>query len=188
MPTITLSDVPFAELKSLAEPFVDTPESLIAALIHAEVLRRGVSPNRNGHSQDASGDFLRLNPDRHESLAFTRVLSAAVNGRELNRPKWNSLMNHVHVLGLSRLGSLDALRRATGAQLRQGRYEDEGYKYLHEADLSIQGVDSNGAWDHSLALARELRVPIRITFEWRNRDGAAHPGQRGVLEWSPTIT
>lgn len=188
MPTVTLSDATFAELKSLAEPFVDTPESLTASLIHAEVVRRGGSPSENAPSPSADGGFLQLNPDRHESLAFTRVLSATVDSREIHRPKWNSVMNHVHVLGLRRLGSFDALRHATHAQLRRGCYEEEGYKCLHEVDISIQGVDSNGAWDHSLAVARAARIPIRITFEWRDRDDAAHPGRRGVLEWNPATS
>lgn len=187
MPTIILPDHAFAELKSLAEPFVDTPESLIAALIHAEVERRNSnSPNGNGHAQLAEDKFLRLNTDFPDNLAFTRLCSATVDGRELHRPKWNSVMNHLHVLGVKRLGSFDALKRASGARLRQGRFEQDGYKYLHEVDFSIQGVDSNLAWDHSLRLARALRVPIKVTFEWRDKDGATHPGQTGVLEWAPS--
>lgn len=186
MPTIILSDATFAELKSLAEPFVDTPESLTARIIHAEVLRRNASPNGMGFVQPAREDSLRLNPDAHENLAHARLISATVDGQPIHRPKWNSLMDYLHVVGLNRLGSFDALRRASGARLRQARYEDEGYKYLPEADLSIQGVDSNLAWDHSLRLARVLRLPITVTFEWRDKAGATHPGQRGVLEWAPT--
>jgi len=189
MPTITLSDAAFAELKSLAEPFVDTPESLTAALIHAEVERRAGAGNGNGNGNgrtaNANDEALQLNPDTHENLRHTRLVSATLNGQPIYRAKWNTLHEHLHVLGYRRLGSVDALRRASGANVRQGRYEENGYKYVPDADLSIQGVDSNLAWDHSLSLARALGTSIKVAFEWREKDGAAHPGQTGVLEWAP---
>jgi hypothetical protein len=185
MPLVPLSDTTFEELKLLAEPFVDTPESLIAKIVHEAVLRRGALPRGDAAFNSAADGVLRLNPNSHESLAFTRLRSASVDGREMIRPKWNSFMDRVHVLGLSRLGSFEALKRATGARLRQGRYEDEGFKYLQDGDFSIQGLDSNGAWDQALSVARAIRVPIKVTVEWRDRAGAAHPGKTGLLEWTP---
>ena len=187
MPTITLSDLYDAKLKTLVtEPFVDTRESIVQRLIDDAVARRGVNSSGNGYAQAIGDKHRRLNPDSPDNLAFTRVRSATIDGRELNRPKWNGIMDHLHILGLQRLGSFDTLKRKSSAHLRQGRFEDNGYKYLDEADLSIQGVDSNLAWAHSLRLVRVLRVPIRLTVEWRDAEGAAHPGQTAVLEWTPS--
>jgi hypothetical protein len=191
MPVIALSDADFTNLKAISEPFVDpSPEARISRLIRDEMTRMGVTSSVNGAAHvDGRGrstpePLRRLSVDAHGSLSFTKLVSASVDGREMHRPKWNSLMNHVHILGLKRLGNLDALKRATGARLRPGRYEEEGFKYLPEGDFSIQGVDSNAAWDHSLAVARALRMPIKATFQWRE-DGA-YPGQTGVLEWNPS--
>jgi hypothetical protein len=77
------------------------------------------------------------------------------------------------------------VRKASHANLRSGRYEDDGYHYVDEADLSIQGVDANLACRHSFRLAKVLNVSLRITFEWREKDDAAHPGQIGIIEWNP---
>jgi len=186
MLSITLSDAAFEKLKTLAEPLVDTAESVITSLIDAEVDRRGISANGNGKVWSTKDHALRLNPDAHENLKHTRLISATVDSQPIHRPKWNSLHEHIHVLGHKRLGSFEHLCQASGANLQQGRYEENGYKYVPEADLSIQGVDSNLAWNHSLGLARELRMPIKVTFEWRNKDGASRPGETGVLEWTPT--
>jgi hypothetical protein len=128
---------------------------------------------------------LHLNPDSHDNLAFTKVISATIDGRDLHRPKWNSFMHRVHLEGFRRLGSFDALKRATGARLSQERLDDDGFRYLPEGEFSIQGVDSNKAWDHSLAVARAVNLPIMLKFRWRDREGSAHPGQTGVLEWNP---
>jgi hypothetical protein len=180
--SISLSDDAFAKLQRLARPFVDTPESVIASLADEELKRREMTPNP-GRGADAQ--ILRLDPDRHESLTHARLLSATVDGRALHRPKWNTLLDHLHSLGYKRLGSYDALRKVTGAHMKQGKHEENGFHYLPEVDLSVQGVDSNLAWDHSLGLARHLRIPIQVRFEWRDKDGAARPGQMAQLEWLP---
>lgn len=178
--SVSLSDSTFSKLQQLAKPFVDTPETVIAALADAEIARR------DGNSAVQRGAPDALDPDRHDSLTHSRLISAAVNGEELHRPKWNSLLDRIHELGRKQLGSFEALRKATNARLRDGRYEDDGYHYLPGVGLSLQGVDANAAWDHALGLARQLRVPIEVRFEWRARDDAARPGQQATLSWKPT--
>jgi len=182
---ITLSDDTFTKLQSLARPFVDTPESVISTLADTEVERRNGSSNGTGVRKDDRRDVLRLDPDAHENLTHARLLSASIDGRPLHRPKWNGLMDHLHVMALKRLGSFDALRRATAANLREGKYEESGYRYLPEAGFSIQGVDANLAWDHSLRVARALETPIEVRFEWRHKEGAARPGEEALLTWAP---
>jgi hypothetical protein len=182
---ITLSDTTFAMLQVLAQPFVDTPESVIASLADAEIKRRKVEPLRKTGDLHIHDCAQRLDPDRHESLTHAKLLSASFDGKELHRPKWNGLLHHAHQVALDRLGSFDTLTRASSANLRAGRYEQDGFYYLAEADFSIQGVDSNLAWSHALGIARHLRIPIRVKFEWRHKDGAARPGEVAVLEWSP---
>lgn len=182
---ITLSDETFSKLQELARPFVDTPESVISALADAELERRVISPNGSGNGRARSSHISRLDPDSHENLTHARLLSASVDGRPIHRPKWNGVLDHLHVLARQRLGSFDALRRVSAANIREGRYEDSGYRYVPEADLSIQGVDSNLAWDHSLRVARALEIPIELRFEWRNKKGAARPGEEAMLEWAP---
>jgi hypothetical protein len=184
--TITVSDSTFLKLQQLAVPFVDTPESVVARLADDELGRSGGTNPRLPKSPTPHDTALHLDPDRHESLTHARLISASVDGKELHRPKWNTMLDQLHILGRKRLGSFDALRRVSPARLRPGRYEEEGYHFLPDADLSIQGTDANVAWDYSLGLARQLKVSVTAKFEWRHKDGAAHPGKLGLLEWAPT--
>jgi hypothetical protein len=181
---LTLSDSTFALLQSLAKPFVDTPESVIVRLAEEELARRAAPPTTRVQ-QPTSDGAIRLDPERHESLTHAKLLSASFDGKELHRPKWNGLLDHAHVVARQRLGSFEALQRISRAHLRPGRYEEDGFHYLAEGDFSIQGVDSNFAWAHSLGLARHLRIPIRVKFEWRHKEGVARPGQLAILEWTP---
>ncbi len=183
--TITLSDPTFALLQTLAKPFVDTPESVIASLAEDEVKRRAAGESLKPASIVLEDGVPRLDPDRHESLTHAKLLSASFDGKDLHRPKWNGLLDHVHVVARQRLGSFEALQKISSAHIRLGRYEEDGFHYLADADLSIQGVDSNQAWSHALGLARHLRTSIRVKFEWRHKVGAARPGQAALLEWSP---
>ena len=103
-PTITLSDETFSKLQALAKPFVDTPESVISALAEAELGRRGPTGNGNSRAEVRSNSMLKLSPDAHENLTHTRILSAKIDGRPLHRPKWNGMLDQIHVLGRERLG------------------------------------------------------------------------------------
>lgn len=191
MPTITLSDTTYAKLQKAAKPFVDTEDAVCSRVLDFYFEHSGgtsgtngaPSPNGNGLG-GSTATALRLEPESRE-LAHTKLISATVDGAALNRPKWNSLMNDLHIMARKRLGPFEAVRNATHANLRRGRYEENGYKYLPEADLSIQGVDANLACDHSFRLAKAMNVSLKVTFEWRDKEGAAHPGETGVIEWSP---
>jgi hypothetical protein len=185
MPTVIISEPTFAKLKQISEPFVDTPESRIERLIDDELMRRGVPSNGNAHAPTIKEGIISQDPMSHDSLFHTRIISATIGGKELYRPNWNGLLDYLHVLALKHLGSFDALKRASASQIRQGRYEQLGFGYVPDGDISIQGVDANMAWDHSLRLARTIEVPIKLIFEWREKEGAAHPGKRGALEWAP---
>jgi hypothetical protein len=197
MPTVTLSDTTYRKLQKAAKPFIDTEDSVCSRVLDfyfehsteapvtngAPSPNGALSPNGNG-SGGSAGAALRLEPESRQ-LAHTKLISAAVDGTPLHRPKWNSLMNDLHIMARKRLGSFEAVQKASHANLRQGCYEENGYKYLPEADLSIQGVDANLACDHSFRLAKAMNVSLKVTFKWRDKEDAAHPRETGIVEWTP---
>jgi hypothetical protein len=132
--------------------------------------------------------MLTFNPDappdlRHASVLTARFASKTASG-------WNRLVHEAHIEAMSQLGSLDALRRATKSNLITGRASSEdtkkGYRHVPEIDISIQNVDAAHAWSNTLRLARQLRVEVKVDFEWMQKSDAAHPGKKGRLAWSPT--
>jgi hypothetical protein len=54
-----------------------------------------------------------------------------------------------------------------------------------EIGISIQGVDAGHAWEYALRLAIPYEFPVKAEIEWRNNDKAVHPGERGVMVWTP---
>jgi hypothetical protein len=190
MPTISLSDASYAKLQSVAKPFIDTEESAFGRVIDFYLEHNGTRPehpraftNGNGRAETRD-DSMRLSPESGK-LTHTKILSATVDGTTAVRAKWNSLMFLMHVMARKRLGSYEAVRKVSQANLRSGRYEDDGYHYLAEADLSVQGVDANLACQHAFRLAKVLKVSLKVTFQWRDKEDAAYPGQTGIIEWDP---
>jgi len=188
MPTITISDANYSRLQSVAKPFVDTEDSTLSRVMDFYFEHNGTATTSPQNATDKENGALRLDPDAPGRLVHTRLLSASIDGQAIHRPKWNAVMQQMNLLAFKRLGSFEELRKASSANLRPGRYEENGYNYLPEGDFSVQGVSAEGAWDICLGLARILNVPIALTFEWHNKDAAAHPGERGFLEWKPKTT
>ncbi|CAG0968626.1 hypothetical protein PHYC_01119 [Phycisphaerales bacterium] len=183
MPTITLSEATFAKVKACAEPLVDDADSVIARVFDYYAMHHAMY--FNGRLGIAKPNPIRL-PIGSRELTHTRLLTATIDGRELHRPDWNSLTREMHELARKRLGSFEAVRKVTSANLRQGRFEENGYRYLPEVDFSIQGCDANNSAESSLRLAKAMSISLHLTFEWRERDDASHPGQAGMMGWDPT--
>jgi len=184
MPVINLTESTYRKLQALAEPFVDTEESVILAALEALSVQKG-TPNGNKEVLGSKNQIMVFTENNNVSLTHTRLRSASVNGKPIYQPKWNTLMQNILAIGHQRLGSFDALSKVTSARLRQGFYEDEGFKYIPNVNISVQGVSANTAWNISLELAKHLRIPIKASFEWHNNPKAANPGRTGELRYEP---
>lgn len=184
MPRVTLSGATFAKAKAAAEPLVDDADSVISRALDLLLKeKRGRVPTEPA----PRGEVIRLEIGT-KALTHTRLTSVNLDGAALSLTEWNALARELHVLARSRLGSFDAVRSASTANLRRGRFEDNGYRYLPEVDFSIQGADANNACESAFKLAVAMRIPLKVMFEWRDNEDAAYPGRSGVIEWSPIDT
>ena len=68
---------------------------------------------------------------------------------------------------------------------QEGVKADEGYTHYKDLDLSIQGQDANHAWQAAAALAKALRIPVKVWFQWRTKPDAKFPGKRSLLAIDP---
>lgn len=179
MPVIRIPDPVFERLQTLAKPFVDTPGSVIEKLLDFYESHRK-DANRAAPLGTARNSTIKtFSCDTPPDLRHTRILSAQLDGQ--TAANWNELVHLAHRRAIARLKSFEALRSATQSNIAVGRKSDRGFHYLADINVSIQNVDANLAWRNILKLARKLRLPLRVEFEWRHSEGAAHPGQQGQL-------
>src|SRR5258708_37635766 len=83
------------------------------------------------------------------------------------------------IFAANQIGDFDKLRKIATVNIVKGEKRDEGYDYIPEAGLSVQGQDANAAWRGVAMLAQNLHVPVEGSFLWRNKEGAEHPGKPG---------
>lgn len=187
MPVVRISDATMQKLKPLAIPLEDSIDSLLDRL--ADAARNGVPFDLPGSSKvmeaPQQSPLILWDVEKHEDLTHTRLISAEFGGEALPRYTWNTLVKYAHETAGHKLGSFDALRRATRARVKQGKYEQEGFVYLPEIDVSLQGMDANMAWDNSVRLAHAIGVSVSVMFEWRNNPNAAKPGEKSQLIFNP---
>lgn len=177
MPQILISDETYSKLQELAQPFVDTPDTVISRLI-----RSYDAPLDEKESR--SGQRLKFDPNSPPTLTFTKMREAHFGNDKLDRPSWAELVRVSLGYGLREWG-FERLKASTDANIVKGIKDTEGYSYIPELGISLQGEDAKDCWTIAYSLARKLRQPIRVVFDWRSRDGAAHPGETGEMTWEP---
>lgn len=183
-PVVRISDETYEKLQALAKPFVDTPDSIISRLADAGLSGAAISSAGSSLSKPET-PLKELDPDSPGSLTHTKLRSARFGDEAIQKPNWNKLSRTAHSRAMTVMPSLDALRHISAANIRTGRYEGEGFAYIADADISVQGQDSSQAWECSYAIAKELGFPIEVVVEWYNKEGAAYPGEQRRIAWEP---
>jgi hypothetical protein len=178
-PVVRITDSIYKRLQDLATPFSDTPASVIERLLDAHD-----GGSETGTESSFGEKVHELDPDAAGDLRFTRVLRAHLDRQEIRRPKWNLISEAAHIMAIKR-SSREIVAEVTPANIVSGSVRGRGFKYLAEADVSIQGQSATDSWESALAMARHLGSQIDVLFEWHKKKKAAHPGERGRLSWSP---
>lgn len=177
MPEIAISHTTFERLQQYAEPFVDTPDTVVNRALDA--LEQSKSPIAS--IADPSGPERQIDPRNLPDLTHTKVLDASWDGKRVAKPNWNLLLDRALRSGMEKVAAFDELRRLFPVNMVQGRKENEGYRFLAEIDLSVQGQAANEACRALVIGARSLGIEFDVTFAWRSKEGAAFPGERGRL-------
>lgn len=184
---ITISDATFQRLQKLALPFVDTtPEAVINRALDA--LEGIASSTASSTLPVTSADERLVDPHVLPRLTHTKVLSAEIDGKTIERPNWNHLLDEILLIAARRFKSFDELRDQCPANLVQGKKETDGFAYLKDINLSVQRQDSNAACRTIVTLARRLGISLNIGFIWRPKTDALYPGEHGRIKLAGSQT
>lgn len=177
MPDIPISQSTYERLQRHAEPFKDTEDAVVNRALDA--LENRKLPPASGNGPDTSARA--IDPRNLPSLKHTKVLAASVNGENLITPNWNMIMETLVIRAMSELGDFDELRRHCPVNMVRGCKQDEGYHHLAEIDVSVQRRSANDIGRALAVGAPSLGIKVEVTFVWRAKEGAAHPGEMGRL-------
>ena len=183
MPVIRVSDPIFERLQAIATPLVDTSGSVIEKLLDFYE-SKNVPPATPRPINVPSSPLEQFDPAAPPDLGHTRFLTATFGTSTAKN--WNALVAEAHRVAMSMLKSFEKLRAATHSNIASDQRKGAGFHYKPDIDISIQNVDANLAWRNAFHLAKHLRLPIRVEFEWFQKSAAANPGKTGVLSWRPS--
>ena len=175
---IELSEATFSRLQKLAVPLVDkTAEDVINKLASFYESRQ----ETQGSSPTPANPLRRFSAFSPPDLTHTKVLSVKIDRVPLPKTNWNGLILELVRRTRNRLTNGEEPNRLIVVNFVPGKKDDEGYKYVPELELSIQGQDANNAARGACHIARQLGLSLEIEFLWRAKKGAAHPGETAIL-------
>jgi hypothetical protein len=182
-PQINVSESTLSLLKELADPFVDTtPEAVILkALKNYKTLKMEAAVVVPVTTED--NNLMVFPADAPPDLRFTRPVEIILDGVKLGKGElfWNALLFEIVKRAATKL-SPEKLRQGILVNFVEGEGNaDVGYRYIPEAELSVQGQASNSAWKAIMHLVKATGMNIDLIFLWESKDKAAHPGKMGRM-------
>ena len=188
-PTANISDATNARLQAIATPLVDTHNSVIERLLdHWEATHASqpVLAKPGEPIKILDGGRMKFSPANLPSLGFTTCQQIIIDDVQLpkNDTYWNSLLTQtirqVHAKGVAQA---DIMAMLTVANAVIGEKNDNGYKFIPDIGISVQGQDSNGAFRQAYQLAVLSGLKGSVFFAWQMNPKAAYPGQGGYVEF-----
>lgn len=122
-----------------------------------------------------------FSPEAPPSLTYTTPKKIVLNGTVFDKSKlyWNPLLfetvrQTAIALGKEKTKSLLEINHADGLAK-----QENGFRYIEEADLSVQGQDANRCWSQIYKLAKNANLTLEVEFVWQNTPKAAYPNLTG---------
>ena len=182
MPQINVSQSFYEKIKGLAEPFVDTPESVLTRCVDFYIANHGETKATAAKPESAAP--MVFPADAPPDLTFSRPVAIELDGEIFEKKDlyWNALMLDVVKRAAQKLNSPVKLKQLILVNYMDGEGpEKQGYRFIPSAGLSVQGQDSNAAWKAVMHIIKATNMSINVTFVWENKDKAAYPGKTGRM-------
>lgn len=182
MPVIRINDATFVDLKSISTWLgTTTPSETINTLVREKMealdLERDVAEETATPKNASDGILFQDTP----GLTHTRILSASLNGEKIENINWAGLLVKMIRIVKDKGLSKEQLSVELQVPAESSQVTERGYKFFPELGISIQGQSASDAWRETKRLAQKYKIPIEVKFQWREKDGAQHPGKIGIL-------
>ena len=177
-PQINIENSTIERMKPHAEPLVDSYDSVINRALDA--LEKIKSDSGTSNSLERV-----LNPAAPPNLAYTTVNTIVWKGNRLPPAEayWNTFLLAV-IRECGKHMTKEQIRKLIICNFVTGRKEDNGYKYLDDVGISVQGQDANNAWKATYHILKAIKIPVEVVFTWQDNPKAASPGVVGKFNVS----
>ncbi|EWY36885.1 hypothetical protein N825_23275 [Skermanella stibiiresistens SB22] len=183
MPVVRISDGTFTDLSTLKAWYgTKTPSETIDRIVREAMEQLGMERDDEPDETAPTTSDGAMQFDAAPGLAFTKPLSASINGMSLRNPRWSAIL--LAVIAQVKAKGIEGKELVSQLAIhsRTERYEDHGFKYYPDLGISVQGQSASDAWKEVDRLAKKWRIPVTVEFWWRQNPKAKYPGKVGVLQ------
>ncbi|MDE2073133.1 MAG: hypothetical protein KGJ81_06805 [Alphaproteobacteria bacterium] len=182
-----ISEENFRRIQRNAVAFEDTLDTALSRIIdfyEAHVSESTDRPSQRQAPPSSADEWTApcehsCDPFQPPNLTHTKVTFATIGKQSLDAPNWNSMLDEMVRLAIARVENFRTLKGLALVNIFEGKKVDDGYHYLADIGISVQGQSANDAWRWIAHIARSLGVRVQVQFSWRNKEGAAYPGEGG---------
>ena len=174
MPMIEISDSDFARMKRIAEPFVDTPKTIVSKLLdHFEARSTGTDVKPSKRSEHVEVYPFEAPPP----LVHVKFISGVIGQNSPKTQSWDAMVALCLELCLEYRDDVEWISHQIDLNIVRGKKTDEGYKYLKEKDVSYQRVSAQHAASVIGKCSKLLGEGAYVDFIWRQKEDAYAPGK-----------
>jgi hypothetical protein len=182
MPVVRINDATFADLKSIATWLgTKTPSETIDRVVRDAMDQLGMERDNEPEATTNRTSNGAIEFENAPGLAFTKPLSASVNGKTVPNPRWSAILLTMIEQVKAKGFKGDSLVRELRIPSKTERYEEEGFKFHPHLGISVQGQSASDVWKEVDRLAKKWSIPVTVEFQWRHNPKAQYPGRFGVL-------
>jgi hypothetical protein len=178
MPSIDVTPSAMDYLKSMAEPFVDTPATVLDRIIEQHRRLSSTSPTK---LVSPSPSKIEYGIESLPPLLHSKVEVATINGKLVSRAKWSILVQEMVRIAASKGAVAAQIAASMNANTVLKNRSDTGFVFVPEAGLSFQKMDANRSCKAVLGISRQFSIPVSIDFFWRDDPNAHNPGANGRI-------
>jgi hypothetical protein len=140
-----------------------------------------IGPSQPFITPSGASGVREMDPEAPDDLCFTDILDG--NFGTIRVFNWRELMDAaVKSSSQSGLPLPDLLEIARAQDHEPGR---SGFRKVDGPNLWLPGMEANQCWQRSFRLAKRTNTEIKVLVEWQDVEGADHPGEQGMMRWSP---
>jgi hypothetical protein len=182
MPVVRINDATFADISTLNTWFkTKSPSETIDRIVRDAMEQLGIEHDEEAEGSEIASTKGTLVFDTAPSLTFTKPMTASIGGETVKNPNWASIL-HVMIAQVKAKGlEGEKLVRELGVPSKANNFEDDGYRYVPQLGISVQGQSAADAWKEVDRLAKKWLIPVSVEFVWRQNPKAQHPGKAGLL-------
>ena len=178
MTTHKFTEALFERIQRHAVPLVDSLEDVIHRVFdHYEGV--GTVVDANGSKEQKAGEKIFL-ASAVPNLAHATLKTMSVDGIPLLKGvSWNHLMERAIAASAKAGKSPQDILAMMEVPSQVGKSDHYSYTHIPEANISVQGQNSNRAWRQAVRLANTVGFKLEASWAWPNDDKAIMPGVLG---------